>query len=96
MKLKFTRNENGEVVLLVDQEPFCTEHYLEMVKSVKEKVEIEVEDFGDDITHDEQESIKKMIKEINEIEFSEDQENEDVEDFDSIGNNGNESEDLPF
>ncbi len=96
MKLKFTRNGNGDVILLVDQEPFSTEHYIDMVKSIKEKVEIEVEDFGDDITHDEQESIKKMIKEINEIEFSEDQESEDVEDFDPITHTVDESEDLPF
>lgn len=77
MKLKFTKNGNDEVVLLVDGELFTTEDYLRMVKCVKDDEQIELDDFDDDITQEEIGSIKKMINEINEIEFTDSSEEEE-------------------
>lgn len=95
MKLKFSKNESGEVFLLVDGKPFSTEHYLEMVRNIKDKTKIELDDFGDNIAQEEKDSINKMIADINKIEFM----NVSDENEDSIGSNTDNSEepdDLPF
>ncbi len=83
MKLKFTKNKNEEILLTMNGKEFDTNDYLEIVKNIKDDKKIELEDFDETISPEEQESIKEMIKEINLIgnndDNTEDEESNAVE-----------------
>lgn len=75
MKLKFTKDEDGEILLTMNGKKFDTNHYLEIVKNIKDEKELELDDFDETISQGEQESIKEMIKEINLISTRNEDEN---------------------
>lgn len=87
MKLKFDKNESGEILIQIEGKSFVTTHYIEMIKQIKEKKEIEAE-FSEQIPADERRSVEAMIKEINSIkEFNHNGEKTSSDDY---------PDDLPF
>ncbi len=67
MKLKFTRKEDGNISLTINDKDFNTDDYLKIIKEVYDGNEIELDNFDESITEEEQASIKKMIEKINSI-----------------------------
>lgn len=83
MKLKFIKNSDGEITVIVDEKVFDTTDYLNMIIAVKNSTKIEVESFDESISEEEKDSINKMLKKINEIDFDEDAEETDSDEVDS-------------
>ena len=67
MKLKFTRKEDGNISLTINDKDFNTDDYLRIIKEVYDGNEIKLDNFDESITEEEQASIKKMIEKINSI-----------------------------
>jgi uncharacterized protein (DUF2344 family) len=96
MKLKFTRKKNGEISLTINDKDFNTDDYLKIIKEIYNGNKIELDDFDDSITEEEQASIKKMIEKINSIkDESLIDETEENDDADINGENIN-SDSIPF
>ena len=89
MKLKFIKNEDGVISVKIGKEDFSTGDYIEMIKEIKNEKKIEVE-FEENISEDEQDSVKLMIKDINNIGKADFNEKEEVVE-DKI-----KLEDIPF
>ena len=66
MKLHFSKDSDGHVLVHIGDRPFVTKDYIEMIHEVKNKQKIEAE-FTEDISDDEKESVNAMLKEINQI-----------------------------
>lgn len=67
MKLKFTKNSEGEIFVKVEEKDFSTEDYITMIKELKKGELLEVE-FEGDISEEEKGHVNSMVKEINDIE----------------------------
>jgi len=78
MKLKFIKNEAGEVSVKIEEKDFCAKDYIKMIKEIKEGKKIEV-DFEGKISKDEQDSVRLMIKKINNIKETNDNGNEEID-----------------
>ncbi len=88
MKLKFRKNEKGEILVEVDGKSFSTKDYIEMIKEIKNEKKIEAE-FEKNITNDERNYVESMLNDLNKINETTDNA---VEDYDEAGEAG----DLPF
>lgn len=64
MKLVFSKDFDGSVLVHVDDKPFTQTDYIKMIHQIKDKQIIEAE-FTADITPDEQDRVNAMLKEIN-------------------------------
>lgn len=76
MKLKFTKDKDGEISVKIGEKDFSTADYINMIKEIKSKKEIEAE-YGDDISEDEIDSVKSMLKDINNIKETDVSKNEE-------------------
>lgn len=90
MKLKFEKNENGEISARVAGKDFSPKDYIEMVKEIKNNEEIEVE-FGEGLTEEEMDSVNSMIEDINNITTINSEEIEDSREGNKV-----ELDDVPF
>ena len=89
MKLKFTKNKDGEISVKIGEKDFSIEDYIEMIKELKDENSIEAE-FGGNISVEEQNSVKSMLQEINNIKETNTNGNEGEVD-DEIN-----TDDIPF
>lgn len=82
MKLKFDKNEAGEILMTADGDSFASQDYIEMIKHLHVGTKVEVE-FGENITEEEQNSINGMVKAINAIDVrAAENEQSDIEETD--------------
>lgn len=66
MKLKFEKNEIGEIFVRIGEKDFSTADYIKMIEEVKDKKKITAE-FGENISEEDQNSVNSMLIEINSI-----------------------------
>lgn len=88
MKLKFEKNENGEISVKVDDKSFSTQDYIQMIKDVKNEEPIDAE-FDENFTEDEKSNVNSMLESINNIGEEDSEDDEEV--VDEIN-----PDDIPF
>jgi len=86
MKLKFQKNDDGNIKILVGDKIFSTKFYIEMIKEIKNEENIEAE-FSENISEEEKKEVNAMLAKINNI-----RENDTSEETDD----NEEIDDLPF
>ncbi len=86
MKIHFSKTDNSEIVMKVDDTEFSPKDYILMIKEIKNNKDIEVV-YDEKITPEEKASIDSMIAEINNIK------NEPIK---SVGAFDEDFDDLPF
>lgn len=84
MKLVFTKNEEGEISVEVNDSLFETKDYVEMIKGIKKGDKVEVS-YDEVFTSEETEKIDSMIDKINDIS------SDDDEDINSDSESGEDS-----
>jgi hypothetical protein len=89
MKLKFEKNENGEISVKVGDKSFSTQDYIQMIKDIKNEEAIDAE-FDENFTEEEKGNVNSMLESINNI-GEEDAENEEEEVEEEIN-----PADIPF